>query len=335
MNRSANETLAVVVALTDSATPRLEASLARFAEEVGPLGEVWLVDGSGHPSGEVLSRRFSNVRVIRSPAGRLAPELWRDGLLATDAAFVAFSTAQMIPQNGWLASLKSKLIESGASGVGGPIEPGPGLSATDRAVALLRYAGYFPSPARPVPSRTAGDNALYRRDRLMKVQQSWLGGFWEVDVHKALRDRGESLVMSEASVTFLGGVTLRSMARQRVAHARRYGSGRSSGLSLSARLARIAASPLVPFVISGRIVKALKVRGMTLMPWLPAWPSLMVLASAWALGEAIGTWRKSMDLSPSNESAINETAPPATDPASTDRSSVPVTQLANEGGRLK
>src|SRR5205823_4615322 len=106
---------------------------------------------------------------------------------------------------------------------------GGDLSATDRAVALLRYSGYF--PPLPDPSRVdpPGDNALYRCDRLMDVESSWVDGFWEVEVHRALRDRGEILSMAEdAVVTFEGGLGLTSMIRQRWSHARHYGSGRST-----------------------------------------------------------------------------------------------------------
>ena len=122
-------------------------------------------------------------------------------------------------------------------------------------MALLRYSGYFPPlPDRPRGSSPPGDNALYRRDRLMEVESSWADGFWEVEVHRALRDRGEILAMAEdAVVTFEGGVGLSSMIRQRWAHARRYGAGRSKGLGTMARLARVAACPMVPPLLLGRI----------------------------------------------------------------------------------
>ncbi len=152
-------------------------------------------------------------------------------------------------------------MRSNAAGVGGPIEPGSKLSATDRAVALLRYSGYFP----PLPDLTCvdppGDNALYRREPLMAVRSSWLEGFWEVDVHQALRERGYALTMAGSAVlTYEGGIGLASMVRQRLAHARRYGAGRSKGLGTPARLARVAVSPLVPPLLCGRIVAALRAR---------------------------------------------------------------------------
>ena len=218
----------------------------------------------------------------------LAPELWREGLLASDADFVAFTTARMIPSRGWLEALKARLVESESAGVGGPIEPGAGLSTTDRAVALLRYASYFPGGSLQVDP--PGDNALYRRDRLMEVGSSWVDGFWEVDVHRALRARGETLAMAgSAVVTFVGGVGLGSMMVQRFRHARRYGRGRSVGLGVIPRASRVAAAPVVPALLCVRIARALRSRGMALGPWLTAVPALLLLAASWAIGEAVGT----------------------------------------------
>jgi hypothetical protein len=291
MNNPKSKTVAVVVALNDPATPALRARLARFAEEVGALGEVLLVDASGTPAGQEAARDLARVRVMERPVGRLAPMLWRDGLIATDSALVAFTTAQMNPRSGWLVALKVQLLQMNGAGVGGPIMPGPGLSTTDKAVALLRYSSYFPAVGSDrLRVDPPGDNALYRRDGLMEVESAWADGFWEVVVHKALRDRGKTLTMAESAVvTFEGGVGLGSMIRQRMRHACLYGAGRSAGLGPMARLARALAGPLIPPLLCLRIVKSLRTREIGLRPWISAAPRLILLATAWALGEAMGT----------------------------------------------
>src|SRR5262249_40023229 len=54
------------------------------------------------------------------------------------------------------------------------------------------------------------------------------------------------------------------------------------------RLMRIAAAPLVPLVLLGRIALGLRSRGQSVITWLPALPALLPLLAAWSLGEARG-----------------------------------------------
>jgi len=283
---SAGQRVAVVVAATDTRVVAPD-GLRRFAEEVEGRGEVVLVDGSR----DGVEPGVSGLRILRRPSGRLAPELWRDGLRATDAPLVAFSTAAMTPAAGWLDALLARLDETGAAAVGGPIAPGESLKATARAVYLTRYAQYLP----PFPQHAAleppGDNALYRRDRLQGLEALIDGGFWEAEVHRELRARGESLALAnEACVTYQGGGSLTDAAVQRFRHARTYGAARGARMTATERLARSASAPLVPAVMGRRIATALRSKGVRIGPWLSAVPGLALLLTAWSAGEAVGLW---------------------------------------------
>jgi hypothetical protein len=281
--------VSVVVAATD-ARATVGACLGRFAEEVAGRGEVLLVDASH--DGTARLALATGVRVLRRAPGALAPELWRDGLEATDSPLVAFTTAAMVPAPGWLDALLARLEATGAAAVGGPIEPAAGLRAVDRAVYLLRYVNYL----RPLPGAPGveppGDNALYRRDRLRWLEASWAGGFWEAEVHRALRRRGEGFAMADdAVVTFHGGARLGRVTRQRFRHALRYGRDRAARMGLAERVARTAATPAVPLVLLRRAVAALRTRGVAVGSWTPALPALAVLLTAWTAGEAAGLSR--------------------------------------------
>ncbi len=278
--------VAVIVALTSSPYGVREC-LGRFADEVRGRGEVILVDAS---AGEIDARNLGPIRLIRRPSGRLAPELWRDGLNASNAPLVAFSTTTMIPGPGWLDALLDRLESTGAAAVGGPIEPAEKLGTLDRAVYLLRYANYL----RPLPEEAEpelpGENTLYRRDRLHGLEDAYARGFWEAEMNRALRQRGERLVMAPSAVlTFQGGSQIAATVAQRLRHAWRYGASRSERLSVSARLLRAAAAPLVPAVLLRRSALNLRRRGRSYLPWITAVPGLLGLLTAWSLGEAFGT----------------------------------------------
>jgi hypothetical protein len=297
-------TVAVVVAAPDgcAAAP---GGFRRFAEEVRGRGEVVVVDGSPYGAAGASAVGLRGVRVLHRPGGGLVPRLWGEGLRATAAPLVAFSTSSMVPRAGWLDALLERLPGSGAAAaVGGPIVPAAGLNRTDRAVYLLRYLNYLPPLSGSASPEPPGDNALYRRDALV----GWAlptffdpeqeggqcppyeeGGFWEAEVNEALRARGEELAMAGgAVVTYHGGTPLGAALRQRFRHARRYGTSRGARMTGPGRLLRAAAGPVVPVVVGRRIIQGLRARGEPLGRWRAAFPRLAALLTAWAAGEALG-----------------------------------------------
>lgn len=278
----------VVVAATD-ARGTVAACLDRLVAEVAGRGAAVVVDASRDGTADLVASRSPDLRVLRRSPGRLVPELWRDGLDATTAPLVAFTTAQMVPRPGWLAALLATLEATGAAAVGGPIAPSATLDAIGRATFLQRFARALPPLAGPI--EPPGDNALYRRDRLAGLEPLWADGFWEVPILRALRDRGEATAMAPGAVVeFVGGAGLGPTLAQRLRHARRFGAARSRGDGLARRLARTAAAPLVPPLLVARAVAALRRRRLPLAPWAAAAPGLALLASAWAAGELAGTW---------------------------------------------
>ena len=243
--------VAVVLASVDRG-PAIEASLGGFLREVEGRGEVIVVDATGRdiPAG---------CRVLRRPAARLVPELWGDGLRSSDAELVAFSTTQMVPRAGWLDAMLAAVDAEGSSlGVGGRIEPGERLGMVDRAVFLLRFLAY----GRELPARPSGENALYRRETLLDVEDFWDDGFWEAEVHRGLESLGGTWATAPGAVLdYRGSTSIAEIAAQRVAHARRFGAVRSEGWPASRKLLRSAAAPAVPALMLARAVRGLKQRG--------------------------------------------------------------------------
>lgn len=265
------------------------ASVERFLQELAGRGTLWVVEARGDRRAEQLERQFPHVRVLFRPAGTLVPELWREGLLASRAPRVAFSTTAMQPARGWLDALLEMQANKGVAGVGGPIEPAAGLCSFDRALYLQRYVSYH-RPLR-VDSRIdpPGDNALYEREALLGVEPSWREGLWEVAVHRALKGQGKRLAMAPAAaVAFQGGSSRRRTLAQRFAHARHYAGWRSAQWSTPKRLARLAATPCVPALLAARTARTMQARGLRLIEWTRALPELALLLAAWTAGEASG-----------------------------------------------
>ena len=61
-------------------------------------------------------------------------------------------------------------------------------------------------------------------------------------------------------------------------------------MTILENLARTAAAPFVQFLLIYTIVNMTKSDSKSPGPWIACLPSLAVLASAWATGEAVGMW---------------------------------------------
>ncbi|MFO0953631.1 MAG: glycosyltransferase [Isosphaeraceae bacterium] len=240
-------------------------------------------DGTADAAGGV-----AGVRVLRRDPGRLVPQLWLDGILATDAPLVALSTAAMVPAPGWLDAMFSTLEATGAAGVGGPIEPAEALGPFERAVYLHRYGRYHRPFGSQIPE-PPGDNALYRREAIAALNLASDEGFWEVEAHRSFHRTGRTLAMAAEGVVHYQGRTRASgFLAQRFRHGARFGSQRSVHRTRAGRWVRLATSPAVPALLTGRALKGVLARGAPVGPWLSATPWLALLGGVWAAGEAFG-----------------------------------------------
>ena len=98
----------------------------------------------------------------------------------------------------WVAIIRDRLGGS-VDALGGAIDAGAGLRLADWAEYFCRYAADMP----PFPTHESldlpGDNAAYRRDRLDEVRDSWGDGFWEPEVHRALKDIPAAVTVGPAA----------------------------------------------------------------------------------------------------------------------------------------
>src|SRR4029453_15040494 len=80
-------------------------------------------------------------------------------------------------------------MEPGVAGVGGGFTLAPGTGPAGWALFFLRYSAFIEERWRdgPVGGEIAGDNALYRRADLEACAPFDREGFWEVEIHRQLR----------------------------------------------------------------------------------------------------------------------------------------------------
>lgn len=279
--------LSIVVATTDAADS-LDACLsALLAAAANTSAEIVVVDAAR----ERASRRPANrpaVRTITAPPGTLVPSLWLRGLHVSRGRFVAFTIAQCVVSPGWADQMIAGMTE-GVGGAGGALALAPRTYPCTWALYFLRYSNFLEERWTPGPiaGDIAGDNAIYRRSDLLGPGVCPASGFWEVDVHRRLRQRGLTLVaVAGAAATLVGAHAPRRIVRERFRHGRHFGAWRAGSTARRVRI--VAAAPLVPLVLVARFARRIwpvphhRLRFMAALPWL------VVFATAWALGEAAG-----------------------------------------------
>ena len=142
----------------------------------------------------------------------------------------------------------------------------------------------------------AADNASYKRSILERYQVVRNHGFWESAVHsEMIRDGLELLwtpsivVRHQKSFSFLG------FMEQRFFHGRQYGADRSKYFSTIRRLFYIFASPLIPFILLGRITQRVITKRKNLATYASALPIIFFFLVSWSAGELIGYLSTTME----------------------------------------
>ena len=279
--------LVVVVAVQDARETVVEC-LGAICGQLLPGERVVVVDASGDGSADLVRREFPDVLVHGRAAGTLVPQLWRDGIAATQEAIVVLTAAHCVPEEGWLAALRAGFRDEGVVAVGGPIEPGPSLGVVGWAIYFQRYSAFM-LPLTGRVSDVAGDNAAYRRSALEATAALMATGFWEPVIHREFRRRGWRLALDPGAVVrYRQSHGVLGFCAQRYRHARHFAALRAAGRPMVWRLARAVAAPLVPPLLLWRIAAHVREKGRHGRELARALPLLLLFLVCWAAGEASG-----------------------------------------------
>jgi hypothetical protein len=283
---SASCELSVIVGSLDAAGTLRECLSALSVACAGIATEILVVDASADDSARIAREAGSGVRVISLPVGSLVPALWGMGVREARGRVVAFTIGQCIVEPGWARALLEGL-GAGAVGVGGRLDVRRGTSATGRATFFLRYSAWLSVPDGPA-QEIAGDNAAYDLAALRRVRDSESAPFWEVEAHARFRQLGQGLVIHPgATAWFTDDTSLGTMAARRFAHGHHSGSFRVRS-GIRTRWQMVFGAPLVPVVLLVRVARRVVRAPGHLLGFVSSLGAFMVLAAAWAAGEALG-----------------------------------------------
>ncbi|MGE5834625.1 MAG: hypothetical protein ACM4AI_09120 [Acidobacteriota bacterium] len=212
------------------------------------------------------------------------------GLAAARGEIVAIVEDRGVPRADWAAAAVGLHDRHSNGAIGGAVENGRD--------AMLNWAVYLCDFARYQPPFAAGSrryvsdvNVAYKRRALEQTRDIWRDRFHEPWVHSALERSGETLFLSPDLVVHQvrDGLSLASLLRERIAWGRLFGALRARHAPLRRRLTWVALSPAVPAVLFARILRGRGSKPPAAGRLLLLTPITLLLLSAWAAGEAMGS----------------------------------------------
>jgi len=281
---SAGSQPTVTVVIGSNAPPERLVTCLEALEPQREGVEVLVREGQASPT--ELRERFPWAHFDLAP-DRLVPEHWRDGIDLATGEIVALTIAQMIPASDWIATIRE--LHTTHEVVGGAIEPGHGLRLVDWGEYFCRYSRDLAPFEASGNVELAGDNAAYKRALLESIGETYREGFWEPVSHRRLAADGVVLWHDPSLVVSQGrSAGFAAFARQRLEHGRRYGHQRGVHFSRARNLVGVLAAPVVPALMTFRVLRQVFAKGRYRGRALLALPMIVLYNAVWAYAEARG-----------------------------------------------
>jgi GT2 family glycosyltransferase len=274
----------------------LHACLGSLLGQCQRLNAELLVARAGTPS-EVaaIGKSYPSVRFIAASHDASIPQLRALGMAQASGDVVALTEDHCIADENWVEAL-TQSAHGDADVVGGGMENARRARAVDWAAYFAEY-GFF-STDRPergdgTPLLT-GANVAYKRHVIADVIGWAQEGEWENVAHTRLVARGSMLRFARTAAIYQNqSYSLSAFCADRFEHGRDYARKRLVEEPGSRRWFLLAASPLLPPLLTWRVARAsARSRWGT---FLRALPATVLFLTAWSIGEAVGYLRGPAD----------------------------------------
>lgn len=253
--------------------------------------EVVIIDRLDDRISAEIRTRFPEVRLLACERGASLPKMRAQALAASRGRLILVTEDHCVPPSSWLRDFKTAHDEHpDASVIAGCVENGVTGRALDWATYLCEYAPFAPPIDEGPGANLAGMNVLYKRSVLEDCAPELLTrGFWETTVHPLLAQQGKLLVATNRIRIFhCKKFSFRLFAAQRFAYSRYYAGIRFPRERRLVRWIAALATPVLPALLTFRLVRAARRKPSIASPTLRAIPYLFVFFVIWAFGETVG-----------------------------------------------
>jgi hypothetical protein len=240
-------------------------------------------------------QRYPSVIFLDAPREPV-PLRRQRGIAVATGDVVAVLEDTSWPDPDWCAAVRSAFTEVETVAAGGPVRIAATLPSRCQALGWSEYGVFAPhhlprpdasNPDAPIiASRVPGNNMAFRRRELIDALRDEVNGLFEGSVCARMLASGRRIVLQPRMLVTYSACDRHNAAfSTRLRHGRIYAGMQVKDQTLLSRVIRVAKAVLLPLVLSARTICEMTGSGTMRLPVL-FW--LILMQSAWALGEAIG-----------------------------------------------
>jgi len=283
--------LSVVVALQDTREAAVACVSSLLSQRDLPPSalEIILVDGSRDGTGELVSKNFPDLPMLRPDPPFSLPRLLGAGIRSAHGDLVGITEGCVTFAPEWAGAMAGAHGASRAAAIGGAVDPGADLGSLDLALYLSDYS-QFASPLQGGPVHDLpGNNVVFKREALLPAVSSAEAGFWKTFFCRRLEAEGKQfLAEPRAKAVYHRRSSLARFARRRWVHGRCWGAIRAKSSSTALRAFIAAGEPVVPLLLGIRLVARVCSKRSLWRPLLRGLPFVPLALLLWWGGECCG-----------------------------------------------
>lgn len=287
LNSRAQTQASIVIASLVGA-PFIDDCLNSLEAQAREFGAETIVVACGEAEyAERIARKFPWVRVAHRPDRESVPALRRHGVELAAGEYIAIIEEHCLAAPDWLAR-GIEAHESGSYGaVGGPVAHREYQRMRDWVVYFCEYNAYMPPWQDGETVHLGSANIVYSREVLIRYKSLLGDGYWEAGLHGRLIADGIRFRSAPQMVVYhRGPFDYRYYLGQRFWFSRAFSSARQ--LTRGQRLLYLAASPMIPFLLLGRMARRVVQQRCRIGKFLQTLPLLAPVLVVYVAGEAVG-----------------------------------------------
>jgi hypothetical protein len=282
--------LSVIIAGNGSRTPLKRCLDTLMAQADGDVQVI--VAFGAHPAlPQDLRAHASRIEYIGVAQPAALHVLRAAALLKATGGLIAILDPYSMPANGWVAAVRRTHRMHANQAIGGPVDldRAPARGLLDWALYINEYGMFLPPMDEQGMELLPGCNVSYKRSALFDGDVPRSRELWKTFVNDRLVASGETLFIEPTMIVELDkSIAFSDYLLRRFDHGRCYGAMSSAGLSWSARVLRIAAAPLLPFVLLARWSRRFWARGRYRGKLIATLPLQLLMFGWWIAGETVG-----------------------------------------------